>query len=176
MHPVVSHFPIVLGIALPFIGLPLWWAIKKEYVTKKAWVLVTALALVYSVSAVVSVELGEKDEDKVEKVVSEKVIEEHEEAGELIPWIAGTLALISLAGFLPKKSHSIRLAFAILSLAAILPLANAGHTGGKLGYQYGAANAHLSGEYKALVGAGKFYVENAKVEHHEQEDNEDEDH
>ena len=31
-----------------------------------------------------------EDEEKVEKVVSEEVIEAHEEAGELIPWLAGT--------------------------------------------------------------------------------------
>ncbi|GJL77294.1 MAG: hypothetical protein NPINA01_02830 [Nitrospinaceae bacterium] len=164
LHPIAVHFPIVLGIALPFVGLLLWWAIRKEYFGQKAWVFVPALALAYSLSAVVAVELGEKDEDKAEKVVSEKVIHEHEEAGEVIPWIAGTLALISLAGFVPRKSHSIRFSVAILCLAAIVPLIDAGHTGGKLVYRYGAANAHLPVEYKALVSSGKFYVQNFKRE------------
>ena len=172
LHPVVVHFPVVIGIALPILGLLLWWAIRKEYVPRKAWGLVTALALVYSVSAIVAVELGEKDEDKVEKVVSEKVIHEHEEAGEMIPWIAGTLALISLAGFLPKKSNSIRLAVVLLSLAAIAPLADAGHTGGKLVYQYGAANAHLPPEYQASFSTVDFNIEHAKKE----DNDEDEDH
>lgn len=173
LHPIVAHFPIVLGVILPVAALLFWWAIKKEYFQQKAWVLVVFLALAYGVSSFVAVELGEKDEDKVEKVVSEKVIEEHEEAGELIPWIATGLFLFALAGFLPKNSHRIRLALAVLSLAAIIPLANTGHTGGKLVYQYGAANAHLSGEYKELIGSGKFYVENAKAERHEKEDDED---
>jgi len=38
------------------------------------------VALIYTISAVVAVQLGEADEEKVEKVISEKVIEEHEAA------------------------------------------------------------------------------------------------
>jgi len=176
LHPIAVHFPIVLGVILPVAALAIWWAIRKEYLQQKAWVLVVILALAYGVSAFVTVELGEKDEDKVEKVVSEKVFEEHEEAGELIPWIASGLFLVSLAGFLPKNSQRFRLALGVLSLAAVIPLANTGHTGGKLVYQYGAANAHLSGEYKVLVESGKFYVEHAKDEDHEEEEDDDDDH
>ncbi|VAX32230.1 hypothetical protein MNBD_NITROSPINAE05-833 [hydrothermal vent metagenome] len=173
LHPIAVHFPIVLGIILPVVALAVWWAIRKDYLQQKAWVLVVFLALAYGVSSFVAVELGEDDEDKVEKVVSEKVFEEHEEAGELIPWVASGLFLISLAGFLPKNSNRMRLALVVLSLAAVIPLANTGHTGGKLVYQYGAANAHLSGEYKALVESGKFYVANAESEDHESDDDDD---
>ena len=130
------------------------------------------LALAYSASTFVAVELGEKDEDKVEKVVSERVIEEHEEAGEMIPWIAGTLLMASLAGMLLKNSHHARLAFAVLSLVAIIPLANAGHTGGKLVYQYGAANAHLPAKYQVSMGTEKF---NAMSEHQDGDKEEDDD-
>lgn len=173
LHPIAAHFPIVLGVILPVLALVVWWAIRKEYLQQKAWVFVVFLALAYGVSSFVAVELGEEDEDKVEKVVSEKVIEEHEEAGEMIPWVASGLFLISLAGFVPKNSNRFRLALVVLSLTAIIPLADTGHTGGKLVYQYGAANAHLSGEYKALVGSGQFYAENRIVEDHEDEDDDD---
>jgi len=173
LHPIAVHFPIVLGVILPALALVVWWAIRKEYLQQKAWILVVFLALAYGVSSFVAVELGEEDEDKVEKVVSEKVIEEHEEAGEMIPWIASGLFLISLAGFVPKNSNRFRLALVVLSLTAIIPLADTGHTGGKLVYQYGAANAHLSGEYKALVGSGQFYAANANAGDHEKEDDDD---
>jgi uncharacterized membrane protein len=173
LHPIAVHFPIVLGVILPVVALAVWWAIRKEYLQQKAWVLVVFLALAYGVSSFIAVELGEKDEDKVEKVVAEEVFEEHEEAGESIPWIASGLFLISLAGFLPKNSNRMRLALVVLSLAAIVPLANTGHTGGQLVYQYGAANAHLTGEYKALVESGKFYVANAEAEDHEGDDDDD---
>ncbi len=143
LHPIAVHFPIVLGSLLPLLALLLWGAIKKDVLPQRVWVLVIIMALAYGASAIVAVELGEKDEDKVEEIVSEKVIEEHEEAAEMIPWIAGTLLLVSLAGLVKKNSHSLRLGMAVLSLVALLPLVEAGHTGGELVYQYGAANAHL---------------------------------
>ena len=143
LHPVVVHFPIVLGMLLPFAALIFWWAIKEDHLHLKAWILVAALALGYGVSSYVAVEMGEEDEEKVEEVVSEKVIEEHEEAGELILWVSGSLFLFSLAGLYRKNLHTVRLAVAILAFVAVVPLVDAGHTGGKLVYQYGAANAHL---------------------------------
>lgn len=148
LHPLVVHFPIVLGILIPLIALPLWWAIKKGLWPQRVWIVLVALTLAYGASSLVAVELGEHDEDKVEKVVSEEVIEEHEEAGEMIPWVAGALFVISAAGFALKRSHHARLVFAILSFAAIIPLAITGHTGGELVYKYGAAKAHVPAKYQ----------------------------
>ncbi len=156
LHPVVVHFPVVLGILLSFVALVLWWAIRKDHIHPYTWVLVTALALGYGVSSYIAVEMGEEDEEKVEEVVSEKVIEEHEEAGELILWVSGGLFLFSLAGLYRKDLHAARLGVAILALAAVVPLVDAGHTGGKLVYQYGAANAHLPENRKAMLESGSF--------------------
>lgn len=157
LHPVVVHFPIVLGTLLPFLAFLLWWAIKKDLLQQKVWVLVTVMALAYGASAVVAVEMGETDEEKVEEIVSERVIEEHEEAGEMIPWVAGTLIFVSIAGMVKKNSHHLRLGLAVLSLAALFPLVSAGHTGGELVYQYGAANAHLPANKQAMIESGKFF-------------------
>jgi uncharacterized membrane protein len=173
LHPVVVHFPIVLGVLLPFVGLLAWWAIKKEVVPQKIWLVVPALALVFTLSSVVAVELGEKDEDKVEKFIAEDVIEEHEEAGEAIPWVAGTLLVLSIGTLLRKNSHHLRLAVAVISLVAIVPLVNAGHTGGKLVYQYGAANAHLSKQQFASVKAGPILGEHHSSKTHDEEHDDD---
>ena len=159
LHPVVVHFPIVLGMLLPFAALIFWWAIKEDHLHLKAWILVAALALGYGVSSYVAVEMGEEDEEKVEEVVSEKVIEEHEEAGELILWVSGGLFLFSLAGLAWKDLHAVRLGVAVLALVAVIPLVDAGHTGGQLVYQYGAANAHLPEKQQAMLNSGKFIHE-----------------
>lgn len=159
LHPVVVHFPIVLGVLLPFAALLVWWGIKKNMVQQKVWAVVIALALVYGASALLAVEMGEKDEDKVEEVVAEKAVEEHEEYGEMIPWVAGGLLLVSFSGYYFRNSHAARLAFVILSLAAIVPLANAGHTGGQLVYKYGAAKAHLPAAYQASDQSAQYTVE-----------------
>lgn len=154
LHPIVVHFPIVLGALLPVLAIVLWWGIKKWQLTPKVWALVSAMALVYSLSAVAAVQLGEVDEDKVEKVVSERVIEEHEEAGELIPWIAGTLFLVSLGGLSVRYSKKAQLGLIALSLVAVAPLIHAGHTGGELVYEHGAAIAHLPADHKAALQSG----------------------
>jgi uncharacterized membrane protein len=173
LHPVVVHFPIVLGVLLPFVGLLAWWGIKKQIVPQKTWLVVPALALVFTISSVVAVELGEKDEDKVEKFIAEDVIEEHEEAGEAIPWVAGTLLVLSVGALLRKNSHHLRLAVAVISLVAMIPLANAGHTGGILVYQYGAANAHLSQQQLASIKAGQIIGEHSGSGHEDREHDDD---
>jgi uncharacterized membrane protein len=173
LHPIVNHFPIVLGALLPFLAILLWWAIKKWQWTPKVWTLVSAVALVYCLSAVAAVQLGEEDEEKVEKVVSEKVIEEHEEAGELIPWFAGALFLVSLGGFTVKYSKQAKMAMIVLSLVGIVPLVNAGHTGGELVYKYGASVAHLSPEYKAAIQSGTILELHEKGDHEDEKDDDD---
>jgi len=155
LHPVVVHFPIVLGILLPLSALAFWWAIREDHLHPYVWILVIALALGYGVSSYIAIEMGEEDE-KVEEIVSEKVIEEHEEAGELILWVSGGLFLFSLAGLYRKDLHALRLGIAILALVAVVPLVDAGHTGGKLVYQYGAANAHLPENRQAMVEFDQF--------------------
>ena len=176
LHPIVVHFPIVLGAQLPLLAILLWWAIKKWQWTPKVWALVSAVALAYSLSAVTAVQLGEADEEKVEKIVSEKVIEEHEEAGELIPWIAGALFLISLGSLTVKYSKQARLALIVLSLVAVAPLINAGHTGGTLVYIHGASVAHLSPDHKAAIQSGKILELHEKGDHgHEDDDGHDKD-
>ena len=171
LHPVVVHFPIVLGILLPFAAILVWWGIKKNLVKQKVWAVIIAIVLVYGASALLAVEMGEKDEDKVEKVVAEKLIEEHEEMGELIPWFAGGLLLISFSGYYWKNSHAARLGFVVLSLVAIIPLANTGHTGGKLVYKYGAAKAHMS----TYIQGEEQTANNIDRHLNEEEENDDED-
>ncbi len=175
LHPLVVHFPIVLGVLLPFVGFIFWWGIKKEIVPQRVWVLVAALALIYSVSALVATELGERDEEKVEDVVSERVIEEHEEAGELVPWVAGTLFFVSLAGYLRQNSDRLRLTLAILSLIAIFPLVQAGHTGGELVYKYGAAIAHLPSKLQIKFNSGDFKLRTFKSSENDKDKDRDKD-
>ena len=173
LHPIVVHFPIVLGALLPFLAILLWWAIKKWQWTPKVWALVSAVALIYTLAAVTAVQLGEADEEKVEKVVSEKVIEEHEEAGEMIPWIAGTLFLVSLGGFTVRYSKQAQMAMIGLSLVAVVPLIHAGHTGGELVYEHGASVAHLSPKHKAAIQSGTILELHEKGDHEDEKDDDD---
>ncbi len=175
LHPIVVHFPIVLGALLPLLAILLWWGIKKFQLPPKVWALVSIVALVYSLSAVTAVQLGEADEEKVEKVVSEKVIEEHEEVWELIPWIAGTLFLVSLGGFTVRYSKQAKMAMIGLSLVAVVPLIHAGHTGGELVYEHGASIAHLPPDHKAAIQSGTILELHEKDDHEKGEHEDDDD-
>lgn len=146
LHPIIVHFAIALGVGVPFIGFGLWYAIHKNWVEQKFWRLAVLSSLLYALIAVAAVQLGEADDDRVEKFVAEELIEHHEETAEAIPWIGGVLTLLALAGCRGKHMRKMQLAFSVAGLLAIIPLANAGHTGGELVYKYGAATAHLSAE------------------------------
>jgi hypothetical protein len=104
------------------------------------------------------------------------VIEAHEEAGELIPWIAGTLLLVSMGGFTVRYSKQAKVAMIVLSLVAVVPLTHAGHTGGELVYEHGAAMAHLSPDHKAAIQSSTILELHEKGDHEEKENHEDDDH
>ena len=98
------------------------------------------------------------------------MIEDHEEAGELIPWLAGTLCLVSLGGFTVKYSKPAKIVMIVLSVVAVVPLIYAGHTGGELVYKHGAAFAHMPAEQKAAIKSGTI------LEPHEKDEHDDDDH
>ena len=142
LHPIVVHFPIALSLLIPIACIALYFSIKKGFATPRAWVIVVLLSALYLGSSLVAVEMGERDEDKVEKVVGHDTLEEHEEIGEKIPWVAGALLIASLLPLFTKNSTSFQIINIIVALLAILPIVKAGHTGGELVYKHGAARAH----------------------------------
>ncbi len=170
-HPIIVHFAIAVGVAIPFVGFGLWHAIRKEWVDAKFWRLAVALSFLYALIAVATVQLGEVDEEKVEKVVAENIIEHHEEAAEVIPWIAGVLTILAFAGCRGKNARKLQLVFSVAALIALIPLVNAGHTGGELVYEYGAANGHLSPDKMAQIKAGNLPL--GKGEGHAHDDDDD---
>ncbi len=60
-----------------------------------------------------------------------------------------------------------------ISVVAVVPLINAGHTGGELVYKYGAAMAHLSPEHKTAIQSGKILEPPEKGEHENDHDKDD---
>ena len=72
--------------------------------------------------------------------------------------VSSGLFLFFLAGLYRKDLHAVLLRVAILALVAVVPLGDASHTGGKLVYQYGAANAHLSAKKKAVLETRTFHI------------------
>lgn len=146
-HPKVVHIPMALGVLMPLVagGLALaWW---RAWLPARAWFVAVALQAVLLVSGVVALRTGEAEEDRVEPVVSEVLIEAHEEAAEtFVGGSAAVLAMMLVAAALGRKRSGPPLAaIATVGTFVVLVLGyRTGQAGGSLVYQHGAAAAYAT--------------------------------
>lgn len=109
----------------------------------KYWALAVLLNALLFGSAFLAVQTGNKDEDRVEKILaSEDPLETHEEKAEFFLKLAGAALALAALGFAPG---ALGLTGRVLGASASLILLAAGmqvgHSGGQLVYQHGAATA-----------------------------------
>ena len=94
----------------------------------------------------VAFETGEQEEDRVERIVAEDLIEEHEEGAERFLLLAGLGLLVSGAGLFSGHAGSTgRIVGSIVTIAVLAVAVSVGHSGGDLVYKHGAANAYIKG-------------------------------
>ncbi|VAX17931.1 hypothetical protein MNBD_NITROSPINAE04-1261 [hydrothermal vent metagenome] len=143
LHPLVVHFPIVLAVMTPIAFIVAGIMSKKTENPKSLWIATTALCVFFSASAFITMELGEQDEEIVEKVISEKTIENHSDWAEAFTW--ATLAPLLFSGLMVAKNNSWLKPAAIVSSLVVLGLGvQTGHSGGELVYKHNAAQAYVS--------------------------------
>lgn len=146
-HPKVVHLPIALAVLMPLVagGLALaWW---RKWLPRRAWVVAIVLQGLLVASGVVAMNTGEVDEDRVERVVAEEHIEEHEEAAEVFVWgSVAVLAFAIAAGAIKKERPALALtAAATIGTLVVFGLGyRVGEAGGELVYEHGAANAYAA--------------------------------
>lgn len=144
LHPAIVHFPIAFSVVVPFMIVISLVLMRKGKSVTTAWIPVFGLVALMFVGALVSKNTGENEEEKVEEVVPENAIHDHEEKAELFTILAGVLLAISAAGFLPAKwGRSARYLTAAMSLVVLFAAYQTGETGGDLVYEHGAASAYV---------------------------------
>lgn len=157
LHPAVVHFPIVLVVLLPLVALGALWAIRRGAPARWAWAVPVAVAAALTVSAWVAVETGEAEEERVERVVSEAALHEHEEAAERFLVLSGVLVLLTATGLAGGTlGRAGRLLSTVGALGLIAAGVQVGAAGGELVYRHGAADAYVrtaSGPGAAAPGA-----------------------
>jgi hypothetical protein len=98
---------------------------------------------------------GEREEDRVERVVPEAALEQHEEYAEQFVWATGvTLVLAGLVLVSRKRSLNRSLTLATVAGTAIVAAAalRVGHAGGRLVYVHNAGAAYASADQNGRPG------------------------
>jgi uncharacterized membrane protein len=145
LHPAIVHFPVVLAFLLPISAAVAIWTIRKGARPMRAWMVPLAIAAGLTLSTWVSVQTGESQGEKVERVVQEQPLESHEEAAEALLTGSAVVLLITAAGLLRGPIGTIsRVAATVGAVALVAGAAYVGHTGGQLVYKYGAASAYTN--------------------------------
>ena len=144
LHPAVVHFPIALALLTPLFAALIWLAIRAKSLPPQAWAIVVALQALLVGSAWLAHETGEDQEERVEKVVDERYIEEHEEAADWLLWTSVAGLGVAAAGLAGGGAGAWARAGALaLSLLTLATAVRTGHLGGELVYRHGAADAYL---------------------------------
>jgi uncharacterized membrane protein len=144
LHPAVVHFPVALAALVPLVAALVLIAIRAGRASAASWTLVVLLQALFAASAWLAHETGHEQEERVEKIVEGRHIEEHEQAAD---WLL-RLSVVGLAaaglGLAAGNAGAWGrgLAFA-LSLATLAAAVRTGYLGGELVYRYGAANAYV---------------------------------
>ena len=144
-HPKVVHVPMALGVLMPLMAVGLllaWW---RNWLPWRAWLVAVALKTILLVSGIVALRTGEAEEDRVERVVAERLIEAHEEAAEVFVWGSGAALAVMLAAaaFGQKRSGLLLAAVATAGTFVVLGLGyRTGQAGGSLVYEHGAAQVY----------------------------------
>lgn len=143
LHPALVHLPIALALLVPLVALFALLALRLEIVPARGWAFVVLLQALLVGSAWLAIETGEDQEARVEKVVAERHVEEHEEAAVWLLRGAAVALLVIGAGLAPGRIGGVaRPLGLVLSLAVAGAAARTGHSGGPLVYQHGAASAY----------------------------------
>ena len=119
--------------------------------------------------ALLAKETGEDQEERVERVVAERHLEEHEALAERMVIASGVAFALLAAGLLPGTWGLVgRWASVVAAVVALVVVIQVGDTGGKLVYQHGAASAYVDGS--AGGSGGTAAVPSRERYEHEEED------
>ena len=146
LHPAIVHLPLGLAFVIPALAVGFAWALWKGRVRPRAWVSIIALQAVLLGAGVVAMNTGEREEGRVEHVVPEAALEQHEEYAEQFVWATGvTLLVASLVMFVrrPAITHALMLATVAGTFIVAGAAVRVGHAGGQLVYVHNAGAAYV---------------------------------
>jgi uncharacterized membrane protein len=143
LHPAVVHFPIVLAFLLPLFAVAAFWLARRSDQPRRVWLLPVLLAAGLVGSAFVALRTGEAEEERVESVVSEAVLHDHEESAERFLLLSGVVLLLAgmglVRGDVGRAARGLTVAG---SIAVAIAAVQVGAAGGDLVYRHNAASVY----------------------------------
>jgi uncharacterized membrane protein len=145
LHPAIVHLPLGLAFVIPLLALGLTFAMWRGWLPGRTWILLVGLQAVLLGGGLLAMNSGEREEERVERVISESPIEAHEEAAEQFVWATGIVLALAAAGLLLPERRRRHAALAVTagSLVVAALAIRTGHAGGELVYAHGAASAYV---------------------------------
>jgi uncharacterized membrane protein len=145
LHPAIVHIPLGLAVLIPLVAAGFAWAIWTRRLSLRAWLAVVALQGLLVGSALVAIHTGSSEEERVEQVVPERALHQHEEFAEQFAWASGAAMVLSALVLLGHR-RSVTGALTAVTVIATVAVAGlglrVGHAGGQLVYGHNAASAY----------------------------------
>jgi hypothetical protein len=137
---------LVLAFILPLVGLTVLWGRRRRSLGTRAWWIVVVIAGFLALSSFIALETGEREEERVEKVVGEQPIHTHEERAESFIWLVAVVFAATLLGGVTRGKIQAAVAAGSVGLAGVATIIAVlvGHSGGSLVYDHGAATAYTT--------------------------------
>lgn len=154
LHPAIVHLPLGLAILMPLVASGFAWALWTGRVRPRAWVAVVAFQALLLGSGLVATRTGEAEEERVENVIQESALHQHEAFADQFVWAGGfTLVLAGLVLVVRRPRAARALAFAVVVSTLVVAALGlrVGHAGGQLVYVHGAASAYAQASAKPDV-------------------------
>lgn len=145
LHPAIVHLPLGLAFVIPLLAIAFAWALWRGRITPRTWTTIVALQAVLLGAGIVAMNTGEREEDRVERVVPGVALEQHERLAEQFVWAAGLTLLLS-GPVLVFRNRTVVRTLSIATVAGTLVVAasaiRVGHAGGRLVYEHNAGAAY----------------------------------
>jgi uncharacterized membrane protein len=145
LHPAIVHLPLGLAFILPVLAIGFLWALWTNRVRPRAWLTIVALQAVLVSGGLLAMNTGEREEDRVETVVPDAALEQHEAYAEQFVWAAAITWLVAGLVLVVRHQGAAR-GLAVATVAGTVIVAAAalrvGHAGGRLVYVHNAGAAY----------------------------------
>jgi uncharacterized membrane protein len=147
LHPALVHIPLGLALVIPLVAAGLAWALWTGRIDARVWLAIIALQAVLVGAALVAMNTGEREADRVEAVVPRAALRSHEAAADQFLWAAAATLMLTGLVVITRRTAATR-ALALVSVAGTIVVAGialrVGHAGGQLVYVHNAGAAYAS--------------------------------